>query len=74
MILGIDLPKGAKIETDNNNKVFIIFDENITKRDLWKALFTMWLTKGNTVNDFYINECLNSKSLEVSKNNKLRVN
>lgn len=38
MIIGIDIPKNAKIELiDNGNRLIISFDENITKMDLWKA-------------------------------------
>ena len=72
MILGIDIPEGARVEV-SDNKIFIIFDENKTKRDLWKASFWMWLTKGITLKDFYANEAISSKRIEISNKNALKM-
>ena len=72
MILGINIPEGAKVEIDDD-KIFIIFDENKTRRDLWNASFWMWLVKGLSIKEFYANSHLSSKRLEVTYRNKLKL-
>jgi len=72
MILGIEMPEGAKIEF-NSGKLLIIFDEDKTKRDLWIASLNLWLTKGNTVKSFHLNDTLSCKRLEVTKHYRLKL-
>lgn len=72
MIFGIELPREAKVEQDEYGKLFIIFDENITKRDLWNVHLDMWLTEGNSKEEFHGSHCHCYKVLEVTRKNKLR--
>jgi hypothetical protein len=73
MIIGIDIPKGAEVVIDKGNeKVLIMFDERKTKMDLWKARFSIWLTIGNTVKEFYENYALTTGAMVVTNNDKLK--
>ena len=74
MILGISIPKDAKI-INTDDKVLICFDEKNTNMDLWKARFELWLTHGNTQEDFSHNDLLNkkSKAITIKHNNQLEM-
>lgn len=70
MILGIDIPTGASVSVENG-KIIIVFDEKETKHDLWKMSVVMWLTDGKHSSEFWSNNTLSSKRLEVSNRNKI---
>lgn len=71
MILGIDIPFGAKVEMEGN-RILVSFDESASM-DLWKAKFYMWLTEGFTPEDFLNNRTLSEKSIEISHSDKIKV-
>lgn len=70
MIIGINIPEGAKVKV-SNGKVVIVFDENKTKMDLWKAHFDLWVTEGNKFEDFHNLPVEDHKVLELTHKNKL---
>lgn len=71
MIIGLGLPEGAKTIT-LNDRVLIVFDEKLSKRDLWKARLDLWLTEGNTVEEFYDNKLLNKQqAITITHKNKV---
>lgn len=74
MILGISIPKNAKI-INVDDKVLISFDEKETKTDLWKGRFELWLTEGRTRDDFIFNDLINKKSqaITITHDNQIKM-
>jgi hypothetical protein len=70
MIVGLSIPEGSKVQV-KNGKILIVFDENETKMDLFKARLDVWATEGNTFGDFSNNKALDNKGLVLSHKNKL---
>ena len=71
MIIGLGLPEGAKTIT-LNDRILIVFDEKLSTRDLWKARLDLWLTEGNTVEEFYDNKLLNKQqAITITHKNKV---
>lgn len=74
MILGIDIPKNSTVVI-SNGKVLICFDENLTSKELWKSRFELWLTYGDTENDFWNRPLVNKESnaITITHNNKIEL-
>lgn len=74
MIIGIDLPQGARIEhSEDGNKVLIVFDEENTRMDLWKARLGVFLTEGQSESDFFGSKTLDHCTIEIGHRNKFRI-
>lgn len=73
MIIGMALPKGTKAITEHEGNLYLVFDEGITKRDLWKAHFEMWLTNGEDLEDYRYNSTCDHKVLEITHKNKIKL-
>lgn len=73
MIIGIQLPQGTSFALSASGKLMISFDENKTKVDLWKARFDIWVTSGRSESDFMDNELLDHHVLELTHDNKLKL-
>lgn len=72
MILGIQLPVDAKVEVTSGGKLLIIFDEKKTNMDLWKAHLDMWVTEGESQQEFFDNKSSDNKVIELTHKNKLK--
>lgn len=71
MIFGVSIPRNAEVK-QLDDKVLIIFDKKDTKVDLWDAVFHLWLTEGETVEDFIQNDLLDDGRIEISSEDKFK--